>query len=288
MDISVEDWGFGFVLETFKRFQGDGVFFLYFVVSVGVIAFFVKEKWKKDFLKYLLGLCVTVFNPLLVVVLVGTLKMDDEYYRLIWLLPVTILLAWLAVYLTEKGKKAWVRALLCIICMTLLAVPGKSILARGLEPAENLYKIPNEILELSEKLHALGGEEELNIVTDFDLAVLLNQYDPSLHLVLPYLDVSLMREYDERGEYEGTLPPNLQSQMNIFQVLYNQQELTWMELGGAFNYTETNFVVLKKDDPMLAYVQTQSCQIVDETENYSILEFIPFIWDGDNLEAIYE
>ena len=43
MDISVEDWGFGFVLETFKRFQGDGVFFLYFVVSVGVIAFFVME-----------------------------------------------------------------------------------------------------------------------------------------------------------------------------------------------------------------------------------------------------
>ena len=288
MEISIAEWGLGFVLENFRRFQGEGVFFLFFAAAVAVLLFAVRTEWKKGFMWYLLCLFLLVFNPLLATPVVEVLGLEDEYYRLIWLLPVTVLLAWLAVWIVEKGKKGWIRAALCLVCMLLLAVPGKSVLASGLKPAENLYKISDEIIEISEKLHRHSGSEELNVVTDFDLVVVLNQYDPSLHLVLPYLDVSLMREYEQMEDYETSLPPNLQSQMNIYQMLYNQKELPWMELGGAFNYTKTEYVVLKKTDPMLSYVLTQSCEIVEETENYYIMEFIPFVWDIENLKPIYE
>ena len=291
MDIHISEWGWGFVGECFRRFQGDGVFFVFFVLSVIAAAIFLKTRWKKGLFAYLLFLALTAFNPILVIPLVNWLALDDEYYRFIWLLPVTVLIAWLAVYLVERVSKPVLRAVVCVLCIIVLAFPGKSILSRGLESAENLYKIPDEVVEVSQKLHALAeenGDEELRVVSDFDLVVTLNQYDPSIFQIVSYADVNLLSTYDNPEEYENTFPPYLKSQMHIYQTLYNQVEYTWMDLGGSFRETETDFVVMKKSDPMLEYILTQSCNIVDEAGQYVIMEFVPFVWDAENSMPIYE
>ena len=135
MDISVQEWGLSFVLENFKRFQGEGVFLLLWSISLLLFVLCVKKGWKKGLIFYFIGLFLTVFNPIFATPVVQILGTDDEYYRLIWLLPITIMIAWMVTFITEKGKKTVVWLALCMVCAVAVAIPGKSILAKGLQPA---------------------------------------------------------------------------------------------------------------------------------------------------------
>ena len=161
MNIQVSEWGWKFVLECFQRFQGEGVFFLGFACAlIWLIITRGKNEWKRPVLGYFACLVFTVFNPLLVTPIIGALGLDDEYYRLIWLLPFTILIAWMAVDLIGRCKQWWSRSILTIFFVVALALPGKSILAKGLSMAENIYKVPNELIEICEIIHEDSEKEE--------------------------------------------------------------------------------------------------------------------------------
>ena len=44
MEISIAEWGLGFVLENFRRFQGEGAFFLFFAAAVAVLLLAVRTE----------------------------------------------------------------------------------------------------------------------------------------------------------------------------------------------------------------------------------------------------
>ncbi|MCI8566693.1 MAG: hypothetical protein HFI39_10310 [Lachnospiraceae bacterium] len=274
MDISVADWGLGFVLENFRRFQGEGVFFFFFFLAVAAFALAVKAGWKKDFLKYLLGLCLIVFNPLLVTPVVGKLGMEDEYYRLIWLLPITVCIAWLAAFLVERGKKAWVRALICLACMGCLAFPGKSILAKGLETAENLYKVPNEVVEISEIIHAHSENEQPVVVTEFDLSVLMNQYDPSLRLVLSYGEMNKLREYELHVE-EYPDAYWVKCRVNVMWLIEDKRFdlVNGYDLQTSLDLVEAEYVVCTYEEAMHEMLLANRCIEVGQSGNYRVYRY---------------
>lgn len=277
MDIQVSEYGWGFVWECFRRFQGEGVFYLFFLAAL--LLLFVtarKEKggksWKKGVLLFFAVLAVTIYNPLLATPVIGRLGLEDEYYRLLWLLPFTVLIAWLAVSVIERGKAWWQRGLL-LVCMTvLLAIPGKSILARGLTVAENLYKVPDELIEICDVIHEDSRGEEPRAAMDFDLVVLMGQYDPSIKLTLSYSDVSYMESQADMDDYTERFPPGMLSQMHIYKALYRTEEIDGVELRGALSYTETGYVVVKRDFPNMEYLYSQGLVLLTQTDTYVVLK----------------
>lgn len=279
MDIQVSDYGMGFVLECFRRFQGEGVFFLSFALAALVFLRVAKKEERRSAGSYFLLLAVSVYNPLAITFVIDKLRLADEYYRFLWLLPVTVLAAWLGAWLVRRFSRPFVQAGVCVACMLLLAVPGKSILARGLMRAENLYKIPDEVIEISETLHALSGKEEVTVYVDFDLAVLFNQYDPSCRMVMSYGDVADFRSdtYNEEmtSEYDGIFPPEFMARWFLYQIYergYMGPEIA--PLARSFAWLGTEYVVLNREDPMLGYTLEQNCVPVHETETYVIMQFM--------------
>lgn len=274
MNIQVVEWGWRFVLECFRRFQGEGVFYFFFAGALIWLIFTRrKEGWKPAVLGYFACLALTIFNPLVATPVIGALGLDDEYYRLIWLLPFTIMIAWLAVDLIGQCKKWWSRGALTLLLVVALAIPGKSILAKGLTVAENIYKVPDELIEICEILHEDCETEEPKAALDFDLVVLMGQYDPSIQMVLTYSDCSYL-ESQADTDYNSWFPPYLLSQMHIYQALYREVEVVGQEVNGALKYTETDYVVVKKTFPNLNYLYTQGLYVLDETENYVVLTLI--------------
>lgn len=274
MNIQVSEWGWEFVLECFRRFQGEGVFYLGFIGSlIWLIITGREDRWKRPVMAYFGCLALLIFNPLLVTPVIGALGLDDEYYRLIWLLPFTIFIAWFAVDLIGRCKRWWKRMLLTLFMIIALAIPGKSILARGLSGMENIYKVPDELIVLCDIIHEDSDKEEPKAALDFDLVVLMGQYDPSIRMTLTYSDCSYM-ESQMNSDYNSWFPPNMLSQMHIYQALYQQVEVVGQEVQGALEYTETEYVVVKKSFPNLNYLYTQGLYILDETESYVILKLM--------------
>ncbi len=279
MDIQIADYGKEFVLECFKRFQGEGVFFVPFVIAVIAFLWISGKKARRSAGGYLLVLGLSVYNPLVITFIIEKLHLSDEYYRFLWMLPVTVFLAWFAAWLVRRFSKPLLQAGVCAACMLLLALPGKSILARGLAVAENIYKIPDEVMEISAVLHEISGKEEITVYADFDLAVLFNQYDPSCHMVMSYGDVADFKSdtYDEEmtAVYDGIFPPEFISKWFLYQI-YERNHLgsEIPPLARSLAWLGTEYVVLNKDDAMLEYTLEQNCVPVHETQTYIIMQFL--------------
>lgn len=273
MSIQVAEYGWGYVLKCFQLMQGEGVFYLFFAVMLGYM-FLIrkKEPWCKWILLYFAGLTITVYNPLIVTPLADKLHMEDEYYRLIWLLPFTVGIAWLAVAMIEKGKKRWTKMLLFVAASLLLAFPGKSILYRGITLADNTYKVPEDLIEICSWLHEDSEEKEPFVYLDFELAVLINQYDPSIQPALYYSDFLYIPSLYEEGVGYFDVTPNIQVRMDLYDVLVLQKQMDPMEFYKTLEYAGLNYLVIQKTYPNLDYLLTEHLEIVMETAQYWILK----------------
>ena len=137
--------------------------------------------------------------------------------------------------------------------------------------AENLYKVPDELIEISELIHEDSEDAEPRAAMDFDLIVLMGQYDPSIQLALAYSDISYM-ESQADTDYKDRFPPNMLSQMHIYQVLYREKEIEGAEFQGALSYLDTDYVVVKKTYPNMPYLYSQGLTWMAETDTYVILK----------------
>ena len=276
MSIFVDEWGLNFVGECFRRFQGEGIFFYIFAAALVYLLLREKSEWKKSFFSYIVVLFVTIFNPLLITPFIDKLGLEDEYYRLVWLLPITIFIAWFAVAASEKCKKRWLRFLCYGFFFLLIAFPGKSILASNWGLAENLYKVPDELIEICNVIHqdSTDTDESPKAAMDFDLIVLMGQYDPSIELTLAYSDVSFLASQVDNENFAEQYPPGMQSQMHIYRVLREGQMIDGMEFAGALAWTDTDYVVVRRDFPLMDYLMTQRCEKMYETETYCILKYV--------------
>lgn len=271
MSISVEEFGWRFVAECFRLYQNGGIFIFLFAVAV-IYVFFQKDiKERNAFIWYILVLCFTVFNPLVVNYIVNYLQMDDEYYRFIWLLPVAILLAYTAARIVLRSRRKIAKCIFLVVFFILFAFPGKSILASNLQFAENLYKIPNDVIEISEIIHDTAETEEIQVVSEFELSVLLNQYDPSLSLVLSYGDVNYLRQLEPYQEWD-TWPEYITNRLRILNVLIDGQEPDGDGLQNALGNLGVNYIVISKSNVQLDSFLECNFYTVGETENYIVLK----------------
>lgn len=271
MSIQVSDYGFKFVLECFRQFQGQGIFYLLFAAACGYLWLTRKDaRWKQWALWYFAALFLTVYNPFLITYAIDRLGLDDEYYRFIWLLPFTPVIAWGAVSLVSRLKKWWARWVLTAILAVLIAIPGKSILAKPLQLAHNAYKVPTDLIQICDWLHEKEGEHP-RVALEFELAVLINQYDPSIIPAMQYSDYSYIEYLLTTGQIVE-MPPDAEFASRIYRVMVRNERLEGLTYERGLDSLDILYVVLDKSSSMLDYHMEHGLGIVLETDNYWLLK----------------
>jgi hypothetical protein len=137
--------------------------------------------------------------------------------------------------------------------------------------AENVYKVPNDLIEICDAIHEDSKGESAMAAMDFELVVLMGQYDPSIQLALSYSEISYMSTLVDT-DYNSWFPPNLLSQMHIFRVLYQEEEIEGQEFHGALKYLGADYVVVNKAYPHMEYLYTQGLVFLQETDHYVLLK----------------
>ncbi len=287
MDITLKEEGWNYILTCIRRYQGEGHFLLLFGLAVGGLAgLLLLRKKNKDLssdgeknlaqllLGYLMILLLTVFNIVIMRYVIGILDLEDEYYRFLWLLPTTIVTAYFFAKLASIPKKNIRKIGVGGILVILIIVSGKSILARGFSLAENLYKIPDEVMEISRILHDDSMEDTPRAVMDFDLLVSMNQYDPSIELEISYGDISTLRDVEEHME-EDTWDRWLTARVTVLQVLMDHRLEEWnhWDFEAAMDYLDAYYIVTARDPEMEAYLEESRCVVIGETEGYRIYRY---------------
>lgn len=278
MNLDMATLGYSFVEACLRRLGGDGGTMLVGFFFSAVLYLFVtrKTRWKRFFLPYLAVLLVTVFNPYLMKPIIEKMGLSGEYYRFFWLLPMVILVAFVGtkVVLSQKGK--WMQAVLLAVCVGMLMTTGTTLLSKGYPRATNIYKVPEELIEINEimkahneKLRKEGTEwGTVKAVYDLNMNILAKQYEPEIEVTLPYEIMQSVRATGE-GEQPGD-PVWLQMRKRLAEALILEREIEIEGFMSALNVTKTQYIVYPIDGNMNAYISGAGSYEVARTEHYII------------------
>lgn len=164
------------VTELFREYMGTGLTVILFVLCL--IYLWVNEK-RQDvrilFLYMPLAMLVLFFNPLVSTWVYGIVG-DEIYYRILWLLPVTLTLAYTGASLYGRfsgGKKG----LAALGMAGIIVVSGSYVYGNPyFHRAENLCHVPDSVVRICDAIQVPG--REVMAVFPRELLQYVRQYSP--------------------------------------------------------------------------------------------------------------
>lgn len=168
--------------EFFRLYMGTGLVVIFFLAAL--IYLFLKEQRKPVRILFLympVLVLLLFFNPL-VTKLVYEYADEEIYYRILWLLPITMVLAYTVVKIYGE-LEATKRVFFGGTAALLIVVSGSLIYKNGFfGKAENLYHVPQSVVEICDAIEVEG--REVMAVFPKELLQYVRQYSPVV--CMPY------------------------------------------------------------------------------------------------------
>lgn len=178
------------VIELFQAYMGTGMIVIWYMISL--VYLWINEK-RKDlrilFLYFPVILLLVYFNPLFAG-LVYRAAGGEVYYRILWLLPVTLTIAYACVQISRRiagtqaapgsffhGREGLLADLAALSMAGAVAVSGSLIYSSPLfSRAENLYHVPDSVVHICDEINVPG--REVMAVFPMELLPYVRQYSP--------------------------------------------------------------------------------------------------------------
>ena len=106
-------------MMLFEDYMGTGLITAFFLIMVVYLFFVEKDPAKRILFIYMpIVFLLLYFNPLFCRIVYGFIG-DEIYYRILWLLPVTLVLAYgiVCFYKSFEGKIRYAILLLAVVCI---------------------------------------------------------------------------------------------------------------------------------------------------------------------------
>ena len=170
------------MIETFQKYEGAGLILAWFWVAWFYLLLKEEKKQNRVLFVYMpAGIMLLFFNPLFFKVF-GGLTEEAIYFRFLWLLPVTIVLSYCVIKITNRLQGAR-KIVFSIISVILIVLCGKPVYVNPLfDKAENPYHVPQEVVEICDAIRVEGREVMAVFPEEFLLYV--RQYSP--YVCMPY------------------------------------------------------------------------------------------------------
>ncbi|MBQ9141991.1 MAG: hypothetical protein IJX63_09405 [Lachnospiraceae bacterium] len=231
------------VIELFRNYMGTGLIIAWFLVCLVYLFRQEKDKGRRVLFLYVPAiLFLLFFNPLFMNVVYGIIG-EEIYYRILWLIPVTIVIAYTIgkIYGTLKGKKA---IGFLGISAVLIVVSGSCIYTNpAFAKAENLYHVPEEVREICDAIEVEG--REVMAVFPQELISYVRQYSPMV--CMPYGREVLVERWRQGTD---------------FYVAMEAELLNAEIISGYAKQSSCHYVIIRADK-----------QVIGDFEDYDYVEF---------------
>lgn len=267
--LNVAEAGITYLFRCIQYYaEGCSYFLLYFLALLW-IGFRSEKRMRQMFLPQAVMLLATVLNPVFPVILNRIFDVNKEYYRFLWIVPVGICISAAAVLMVCDHVKGTLRKGIAILALVLIFVSGGTFIYKdGYVRAENLYKMPSELLEVSRIIHEDTDVPFPKAMFEYDYHMLIRQYDASI--LLPcgrdeYLDVL------SNGITEEQLENELYARLLAVAAL--GMEVGLDDFYEAMEHTNTEYFVLTKGNPAVSYLKKAGLWEAGSTANHVVLRY---------------
>lgn len=168
--------------EVFRLYMGTGLIVIFFLVALVYLLLAEKRKSIRIMFVYVPIILLLLFYNPMVIYLFHEYADSEIYYRLLWLLPVTMVLAYAVVkiYGMLQGKKRYLWAATAAL---VLMTSGSLIYENQyFKIAQNAYHVPQSVVEICDAIEVEG--REVMAVFPGELIPYVRQY--SALVCMPY------------------------------------------------------------------------------------------------------
>lgn len=182
---------YGIFMESvviFKNYAGGRYLMVLFFAALLFMLWKEKNKTRRAIFIYMpLSLLLLFFFPVFRKVFVRLMGGGDTYYRVLWLIPMGITIAYASVRLGAILVDKWGKTVgLAAVAACALAIMLSGSYVYGsqyMSPAENEYHLPQEVIDICDLIAPEDGEERIWAVFPTDLVYFVRQYDTDIQLL---------------------------------------------------------------------------------------------------------
>lgn len=229
------------------------------------IILFEREKMlRRLFLGYTALFAVVYFCPATIWLLVKFIG-QDVYWRVLWLLPTPVIIAFAMVKGWERVKKIWQKAALLLLFLCVICFTGTNVYLQSnqFEKAYNWQKIPELPATVCSVIRDhLEEGEQARIVSTWDVANYIRQYDAGIQQL-----------YGRSNAVAG---------FSKFIYAVNRESVKTRSLCRRARILKCNFIVLPKTAVEESVMHHFKYEVVDEVDNYYVWKDV---WDRGKTEA---
>lgn len=239
------------VLALYKGYVGTGMVAVLFLCAVVYLLITEKDKNVKITFVYVpIILLLLYFNPLFAKV-VYSLAGEEIYYRILWLLPVTPVLACTCVRLIQQVKEGYRWALGCAFAVMVMLSGSLVYTSPYFSWAENQYHMPQEVVEICDAIEVEG--REVMAVFPAECIQYVRQYSPVV--CMPYGREELVERWGFNNE--------------LFEVM----EAEVIDVGRASTLAKEklcHYIVVNKDKELSEGFEEYGYKVFDKIGSYVI------------------
>lgn len=239
----------GEILEIFKAYNGSGYYCILFIISLIYLWFVEEDRRIRALLVYTPAVIQVLFFIPLFFVVYNVLD-EGTYYRILWLLPMTVVIAYAGCKIIGMHTKAGLAILSFILVLSGSYVYRNANITR----AENAYHIPQECVEICEMIKPEAGKERVWAAFPVDMVHYVRQYTSDIQM--PYGRDLLFGDWN--------VVPNM---------VYEEYKKTVMDaetLSDVATEYYCNYIILRKDQVMTGQLDEYDVIKIGETENYNV------------------
>ncbi len=251
---------YGIFMECFvalKLYGGNGVLLLMFVAAALFITICEKDIKKKIVLGILpLVILVGFLFPVTKIVYVALFDDgSDTYYRILWLIPMYIVIGYGACKALMGIKRETVRRGIFALMVLIIAATGSFVYANQyMSVAENLYHIPQNIIDICDVIAPDEGEPRVRAAFPSELVHFVRQYNTNI--LMPYGREMVVTQWDYYNA--------------VYEVMEKPEVIDAKALLEATRQTKCHYIVLSDNRKINGDLSEMGLTVVENMHGYTI------------------
>ena len=182
---------------SLKLYGGNGAILLLFLASA-IYLVVTEESVKKKIMLGIIPLLILAGFLLPFTKIVYVAAFDDgsdTYYRLLWLIPMYVVIAYALCKLIYSLKNSVYQRIGIVVAVAVIAVSGSLVYAsQHVTVAENLYHIPQSVIDICDVLAPAEDEPRVRAAFPSELVHFVRQYDTDI--LMPYGREMVVTQWD--------------------------------------------------------------------------------------------
>lgn len=174
--------GWQFVQEAYQMYTAYGVTQLLLISSLVFILITDNKSENIQLIYYIISVLLIILFPPIAYVLAKYFIGQDVYWRIFWLLPSSILIAFVGTRVFERLKKQSKKNFFLIAFLFVIILGGKNIFnSNNYAKSYNIYKLPEEVVQICEMVAPNEGKTKM--IVPETIVSYIRQYNPNINLL---------------------------------------------------------------------------------------------------------